>query len=86
MANGDGEVRRSVDSEELSIISLSCLFGDDPLRHHDDVIDDVELGDTSKIDPNLLNYGLRSMMKNKLFKMRKSYCHNISNLILTVSS
>ena len=38
MANGDGEVRRSVDSEELSIISLSCLFGDDPLRHHDDVI------------------------------------------------
>ena len=48
MANGDGEVRRSVDSEELSIISLSCLFGDDPIRHHDDVIDDVELGDVEE--------------------------------------
>ena len=72
-ADGDNEEngRMSVDSEELSIISISCLFGDEPIRLHEEVDDDVEKGDLSKIDHNLLNSGLRSMMKNKLFKMRK---------------
>ena len=58
--------RLSVNSEELSIISLSCLFGESFVRDNDD---DLEKNDERR-SPNILDSGLRSMMKNKLFKMR----------------
>ena len=58
--------RLSVNSEELSIISLSCLFGESLVRNNDD---DLEKNDERR-SPNILDSGLRSMMKNKLFKMR----------------